>query len=450
MKFKGILLLIGMICCSFCQAKKETSSDIWKVGIARRNITPTSSIWMAGYAARTSPSEGKLHDLWAKALTLEDSEGHRAILITMDLLGIPKEFSDRLRDKIKGKYGIERSQIILSSSHTHSGPVLSNALKYIYPMDSTEWGKVDEYTKDLGMILLRLVDESMKDMKPARIYTRNGIVRFQVNRRNNKESALLPTTVLNGPNDYAVPVIKVEDLNKKLIAVVFGYACHPTVLSINKFSGDYAGFAQLELEKQYSGVQAMFFQGAGADQNPLPRHTVPLAIQYGKQLAAAVERVLSEDMIMQKSKLITKYKEIDIPFDNPLPISQLQIMKERKDYEGRWALGMINEYNQRGTFQKSYPYPMSYWEIGNQGIFALGGEVVTFYAVKLKEIFGQDIFVVGYANDVMAYIPSAVIIDEGGYEGDTAQRVYGLPAKWNKRIESLIIDGVKSMAHSTN
>lgn len=450
MKFKSILLLICVICCSVCQAQKKTSSDIWKVGMARKNITPTTSMWMAGYAARTSPSEGKLHDLWAKALTLEDSEGHRALLITMDLLGIPKGFSDKLRDKIKEKFGLEKSQIILSSSHTHSGPVLSNALKYIYPMDSTEWGKVDQYTKDLGMILLRLVDESMKNMKPARIYTQNGIVRFQVNRRNNKESALLSTTVLNGPNDYAVPVIKVEDLNKNLIAIVFGYACHPTVLSINKFSGDYVGFAQIELEKRYPGIQAMFFQGAGADQNPLPRHTIPLAVQYGKQLADAVERVLCENMIMQRSKLITKYKEIDIPLDDPLPISQLQIIKERKDYEGRWAQGMINEYNQKGTFQKSYPYPMSYWEIGNQRIFALGGEVVTFYAVKLKEIFGQEIFVVGYANDVMAYIPSALIIDEGGYEGDTAQRVYGLPAKWNKKIESLIVKGATEIADRVN
>lgn len=450
MKFKGILLLIWVICCSVCQAQEKTSSDIWEVGIARKNITPTTSMWMAGYAARTSPSEGKLHDLWAKALTLEDSEGHRAILITMDLLGIPKEFSDKLRDKIKEKYNLERSQIILSSSHTHSGPVLSEALKFIYPMDSSEWEKVDRYTEKLEEMLLHLIDESMKNSKAARIYTQNGIVRFQVNRRNNKEAALLPTTVLNGPNDYAVPVIKVEDLNKKLIAVVFGYACHPTVLSINKFSGDYAGFAQIELEKRYPGTQAMFFQGAGADQNPLPRHTVPLAIQYGKQLADAVERVLSENMIMQRSKLITKYKEIDIPFDDPIPISQLQILKDRKDYEGRWAQGMINEYNQRGTFQESYPYPMNYWEIGNQRIFALGGEVVTFYAVKLKEIFGQDIFVMGYANDVMAYIPSALIIEEGGYEGDTAHRVYGLPAKWNKWIESLIVKGVSEIADRVN
>ena len=49
---------------------------------------------------------------------------------------------------------------------------------------------------------------------------------------------------------------------------------------------------RLRLEKSHPGVTAMFFQGAGADQNPLPRRTIPLARQYGKELAASVERVL--------------------------------------------------------------------------------------------------------------------------------------------------------------
>ncbi|MHC4567864.1 MAG: neutral/alkaline non-lysosomal ceramidase N-terminal domain-containing protein, partial [Planctomycetota bacterium] len=44
----------------------------WKAGVASVVITPEKSMWMAGYAARKAPSEGKVHDLWAKALALED------------------------------------------------------------------------------------------------------------------------------------------------------------------------------------------------------------------------------------------------------------------------------------------------------------------------------------------------------------------------------------------
>lgn len=428
----------------------EKKSDIWKTGVAREVITPASSVWLAGYAARTSPSEGKLHDLWAKALTMEDDRGRRSILITMDLLSIPADFSERLKDKIREKHGLDKSQIILSVSHTHSGPVISRALKSIYPMDAAQWNAVDEYTRILETALLRLVDKSMQRMEPSRIYTGNGVTRFQVNRRNNNASTMTHTTVLNGPNDYAVPVIKIEGLDGTLKAIVFGYACHPTVLSGNQFSGDYPGFAQIELEKIYPGATAMFFQGAGADQNPLPRRSVSLAVQYGKELAAAVERVLSEDMIRQESVLETCYREIDLPFDKPLPIEQLQAIARTKDYQARWAQGMLEEYENNKTFIKSYPYPIGYWEIGNQPLFILSGEVVVSYSVKLKEIFGQNLFVMAYANDVMGYIPSAVVIDEGLYEGDIAQRVYGLPAKWDKQIEELILEGCKDLALEKN
>jgi hypothetical protein len=449
---KRIIALIGLqiFFLSLLVSQAKATGDnkekfLWEVGIARTVITPNEPTWMAGYASRTSPSEGKLHDLWAKALLLEDARGNRSLLITMDILGVSKDFSDEVRSLINRKYKLDNSQIILSSSHTHSGPVISRALKYIYPMTDQDWKVVDKYTEQLKEKLVVLVGQAMKNLQPAHIYTQNGITRFQVNRRNNMENSITPTTELKGPNDYAVPVIKIESPDKQLLAVIFGYACHPTTLSINMFSGDYAGFAQLELEKRYPGVTAMFFQGAGADQNPLPRRTIPLAIQYGKQLAATVERVLSEEMPQQESNLITKYSEIDLLFDKPLPIEELQVIAKGSDYEARWAKGIISELKTKGHLIKSYPFPVGYWQIGQQKLFILGGESAIAYSVKLKQIFGDQIFVMSYANDVMAYIPSEVILKEGGYEGDTSHRVYGLPSKWSKTIESKIIQGIKDL-----
>jgi neutral ceramidase len=418
---------------------------IWKIGTARTVITPDEPMWMAGYASRTSPSEGKLHDLWAKALLLEDARGNRSLLITTDILGVSKDFSDEVRSLINRKYNLDNSQIILSSSHTHSGPVISRALQYIYPMTEQDWKVVDKYTEQLKEKLVELVDRAIKNLQPAHIYTQNGITRFQVNRRNNRENSITPTTELKGPNDYAVPVIKIESPDKQLLAVVFGYACHPTTLSINMFSGDYAGFAQIELEKRYPGVTAMFFQGAGADQNPLPRRTIPLAIQYGKQLAATVERVLSEDMPQQESNLITRYSEIDLLLDEPLPAEELQVIAKGSDYQAMWANGIISELKTKGHLIKSYPFPVGYWQIGQQKLFILGGESVIAYSVKLKQTYGEQIFVMSYANDVMGYIPSEVILEEGGYEGDTSQRVYGLPSKWSKSVESKIISELKNI-----
>ena len=74
-----------------------------------------------------------------------------------------------------------------------------------------------------------------------------------------------------GPVDHDVPVLQVDRADGALLAVVFGYACHCTVLDCYKFCGDYAGFAQVDLETRHPGAQAMFVAGCGGDQNPIPR-----------------------------------------------------------------------------------------------------------------------------------------------------------------------------------
>lgn len=276
-----------------CQAGPSSG---WKAGVARVEITPGQQMWMAGFAARTGPSEGQLHTLWAKALALEDSGGRRVVLVTADLLGFPKAMSDRIRGRLKSEFGLERSQIALNASHTHSGPVLEHALYDIYPLDSSDLKKIDAYSRQLEQKIVDLAGSAIAALAPARIYAQNGVTRFQVNRRNNNEGALLEQTELRGPNDHAVPVIRVADEAGSTMAIVFGYACHPTVLDQYQWSGDYPGFAQIELEAAHPGAMALFFQGAGGDQNPMPRRSVALARQFGRELAAAVDRVLEEDI----------------------------------------------------------------------------------------------------------------------------------------------------------
>lgn len=427
-------------------AEFPQSGKGWKAGIARAVITPAEPVWMAGYASRVHPSEGTLVDLWAKALAIEDARGKKVVLITTDLLGIPAKMSARIRDQIAIKHGLTRSQIILSSSHTHSGPVLMDALFDIYPLDEKQLQVVKKYSNDLEKKIISLAGEALRSMVSAQIFSQNGVTRFQVNRRNNKEATLVQQTELEGPNDYSVPVLKIADLSGNLMAVAFGYACHATVLSFYQFSGDYPGFAQIELEKMYPGITAMFFQGAGADQNPLPRRTVPLAQQYGKELAAAVERVLNEDMNLLDPVISTAYSEIDLPFSTPPSKEALQkIESETEGYQKSWASNQLAILQKKGSLMNSYPYPIQIWKLGNQGIMTMGGEVVIEYSIQLKKLFGPEIFVLGYVNDDMAYIPSETILNEGGYEGESSQMVYGLPSKWAAGIQERILNEFKRL-----
>jgi hypothetical protein len=370
------------------------------------------------------------------------------------LLGFPKTLSDQIRDRLESEYSLSRAQIILHGTHSHSGPVLKDALYDIYPIDEQQIKAIEQYSDKLADQIVALAGEAIASMEPVQLYAQNGVTRFAVNRRNNDASTLHAQSELKGPSDHAVPVIKVIDKQGELMAVVFGYACHPTVLDQYEWSGDYPGFAQIELEKLYPGTTAMFFSGAGADQNPLPRRSVGLAKQYGKELAAAVERVLEEEMRELSPQLTASYSEIDLPMNPPLPEAELyEIIQDSvayASYQQTWAERMLEKWANHDAFLSSYPYPLQVWQLGDQMLVNMGGEVVVGYTHRIKEIFGQDIIVMAYSNDVMAYIPTEAILEEGGYEGLVSQQVYGLPNTWKPGIQSMIIQEIVELAELAN
>ncbi|MVZ65220.1 hypothetical protein GQF61_05095 [Sphingobacterium sp. DK4209] len=432
---------------------RKSISEGWKVGVAKADITPKNPMWLAGYASRTKVSEGAMHPLWAKCLFFQDAKGNSSALLTLDVVGISSEFGIDVRTEISRKTSIPLSNILINCSHTHSGPVLDQVLTSIYPLKESDKKEIVKYSKWLKETLIELSLRAHKDLEPVNLYAKNGVSRIQVNRRTNQEKDIDVLKELNGPNDFAVPTIKVETNKGNLKAVVFGYACHPTVLSGYQWSGDYAGFAQLELEKLYPGTAALFFQGAGGDQNPLPRRTIPLAKQYGKSLAAAVERVLNEEMTPLAGSFKSSAATIELGLSAAPSLSELkQIQKEAgQGYIYEWSSNLIGQYEAGKPLLRNYPnYPIQVWDFGGQKIISLGGEITIGYAVKLKEKYGDQIFVMGYTNDVMGYIPTELILEEGGYEGDTSQRAYGLPSKWAAGIESQILSKINDLMDAIN
>src|SRR5262249_35120276 len=144
--------------------------------------------------------------------------------------------------------------------------------------------------------LVATVGQALAALAPARLHVGEGRATFAVNRRNNREAdvpaRLARGEALQGPVDHAVPVMTVARPDGTLVAILFGYACHPTTLSFTKWCGDYPGFAQLALERKHPGAMALFVNTCGGDQNPLPRRTVELCEKYGHLLADAVEEAL--------------------------------------------------------------------------------------------------------------------------------------------------------------
>jgi hypothetical protein len=422
--------------------EKTSENGLWKTGVASAVITPKEYIWMSGFAAREKPADGKLHDLWVKALALEDADGNRALFITTDIIGYSRELSVAICNRIQQAHNLERKNILFSSSHTHSGPVVNKNLYVIYPpFDEEMKKKIEVNLNFLEEEIVKCADEAFSHMSSSRLSTGVGIARFAVNRRNNQESDVLYSPALEGPSDHSVPVIRISDEKGGLKAILFGYACHATVLGITKWSGDYPGFTQINLEKSFPGVTAMFFAGCGADQNALPRATVPLAQQYGNELAEAVKRVLEEPMKDLTPSLNTSYQEIELPFAEPPSMEKLKdISVNASSWEQRWASHQIEKMEKGEKLPEKYPfYPVQTWQLGDQILIALGGEVVVDYALKIRKTWGNDLFIAAYTNDVMAYIPSVRVLEEGAYEGETSMRAYGQPATWAPEIEEKIL-----------
>jgi len=426
----------------------HAQENVWKAGAAKIIITPAKSLWMSGYGGRTKPAQGKTTELWAKALVLEDAKGHIAVLVSLDLVGIGRDISAPLCQRIQEKYGLPRAAIILSCSHTHCGPVVGDNLRAMYFLDDTQERYIHDYTMALQDKIVRVVGQALENRAPAALTWGIGTAGFAVNRRNNKEAevpTLIDQGLLQGPVDHDVPVLAVRDAQGKLTAVAFGYACHATVMDYLDWSGDYPGFAQIELEKAHPDAIALFWAGCGADQNPLPRRKVELAQKYGKQLADGVEGVLKEKMQPVSSRWAGAYLEIDLPYHEvPSREKLVQDAMSTNKYEANRAKLLLKQLETKGSLRGDYPYPVQAWRLGNDVTWVtLGGEVVVDYALRLKkELTPGKTWVMGYANDVMAYIPSLRVLKEGGYEGGGAMLYYGLPSIWGTRVEELIVDAV--------
>jgi hypothetical protein len=407
-------------------------------------------MWMSGYASRTKPAEGTLTDLWAKALVLEDAKGGRCVLITLDLVGFPRDFSQEVCRAIAKRHSLKRERVCLSCSHTHTGPVVRGNLETMYGLDDRQAKLVKEYRAFLLLRVLAVVDEAVKGVAPANLAWGNGEAAFAVNRRNNKEAdvpKLREAHQLKGPVDHQVPVLRVTDSRGRLRAVVCGYACHATVLSFYKWSGDYPGFATQDLEKRNPGTVAMFWAGCGGDQNPLPRRKVELAEKYGKELADAVGAVLRGKLTPITGTLSTSYAEIELPLaELPTREQIVQDSMSKDRYIAARARALLETLKSKGRLRGAYPYPVQAWQLGNgPTLVTLGGEVVVDYALRIKkELAGKPVWVMAYANDVMAYIPSLRVLKEGGYEGGGAMVYYGLPAVWSPKVEERIVDAVKA------
>jgi len=432
-----IVLMRSFILAAFCVMPSAVAA--MQAGVATLDITPKESIWLAGYAARTAPSQGVRQRIFAKALALRDNQGTTALLITADLLGFNREIIDAVAREVQARYNIRRELLLFNASHTHSAPVVGSVLAPAYPLTAETSAVIQRYTQWLAAELPGLAGRALADLKPAQLSFGQGLAGLAVNRRRVGNPEYPNVT------DPDLPVLIVKAPDGAIRAIVFGYACHNTTLDDLLVSGDWAGYAQSTLEAKYSGAVALFVQDCGADANPLPRRSEQLAIRHGELIAAAVAEVVGGAPKPVDGAISAAFREIDLPLEAAPPRAEWEKRAAAgSDMDRRHARLMLSMLDRDGRLPASHTWQAQRWRIGTGfTLLALGGEVVADYAIRFKREYGyRNLWVAGYSNDVFAYIPSHRVWEEGGYEGGGAMIPYGLPTRFQSNVEDLVVAAV--------
>src|SRR3954471_886644 len=186
-------------------------ADGFKAGTASHVITPTEPLWMAGYASRNKPCDTTRHHLWVKALAVEDSAGDRCVLLTSDLCGIPRSLSEPVCTEVMKQTGLKREQMMLTCSHTHSGPVGEGNLSDMYELTPEQPARIRAYTDKLRGWMIETIVAAVKDLKPATLAIGQGTPRFPMNRRQRTDKDITNGRNPDGPVDHSVPVLELKD-----------------------------------------------------------------------------------------------------------------------------------------------------------------------------------------------------------------------------------------------
>ncbi|MDO8545261.1 MAG: neutral/alkaline non-lysosomal ceramidase N-terminal domain-containing protein [Opitutaceae bacterium] len=400
---------------SFSAAETE-----WKAGLASVKITPEMPVMMSGYANRIRPFERVEQHIYAKAIVLEDRNGHRAVIVTSDLIGMPSWFAEPLAEQIGAKTGLKREQIMFTWAHNHAGPSLSMKEAPGPGVALTDAKNRVVYTKWLQQRLLELVVNANTRLESAKLSHGRGVAMFVMNRREFTLKGVILGVNPQGPADRSVPVLRIDSPDGKPRAILFGAASHNTTLGSKNYDlcGDYAGFAQHYLESKYPGVQAMFMLGCAGDANPYPRDTMEATKEHGATLGREVARVVETKLRPIGGPLKLVFGHADVPL---MPMTKAELAPLAANSPS-WQIGnakqMLAMLERGEKLPTHFRAPIAVWQFGTDlTMVALSGEVVVDYVYFVEKALGPlNLWVAGYTNDGFGYLPSARVIAEGGYE----------------------------------
>lgn len=443
-------------------AEEPLAEHSYSLGVAKVDISPQHPVLLSGYAGRTHElTQNVVQPLWARAMVIgavpsqeqgksqdkgQSGDGIEAVaagsdspnvLLTVDNCAVHAAVRRVVAAELESRFGIDPKRLTITSSHTHSGPMLSGALSNLLIRDQTaeEAHACERYTQQLIQQLVEVTGQALAARQRVTLERVTGELDFAINRRG------------GGVVDHQLPLLVARDGEQQPVLLLTNYACHCVAAGSGlEICGDWAGFASQSLEAKYPSAVAMVMIGCGADQNPAMMGGVAAAQTQGQQLAKRVEDLLQQPARPIQGTLETKFAELKLPLDTLPTEAQWRERAQQPGIIGYHAHKQLRRLAAGEALPTEVPYPIQSWAFGSDlALVFLGGEVVVDYVHLLRQRLDPErLWVTAYANDVPCYIPSRRILREGGYEGGDAMVWYDLPTRLTEDCERLILDEVQT------
>lgn len=378
-------------------------------------------------------------ELSARALAIS-SQGRTVVLVGVDLTGFDYSLSHDVKHDIEMLYGIPPEAVLINASHSHFAPVTQ-----WFPT----WGVHHQFPDSVYLNsvvkegIVEAVGRALKNRKTATLRFIRGNTQIGINRSLAGNEALVDTDV---------DVLQVD--GKKEHELLFLASCHPVFKNEGKaaytLSPNFPGVARWRLEEMLNLSGAMFLQGCAGDVNPVEVDPVKTGVRLADDVMKALEKgnkvilhgeiKYKMDSILFPANVWDKEQIESFRAENLLYINDVEAAKNV-----RWADMMLNYYA-TNTMPQYLPVYIQILHIGQWKIIGLSREAVSEYSFSIKQLWPNSIVsVLGYTNDVSSYLPNAVHIERGTYEGYGSFFWNAQPAFFPKDVLNVILKKVNCM-----
>jgi hypothetical protein len=397
------------------------AEGLFLIGTGKAVITPPLGIPLAGFGSRDHGAESVADDLELRVFWVDAQNGQSepVCIICADLVGVGEQLVAQIRNDLASSLGIKPDAVFVTASHTHCGPQAMENMSGVGNIDPS-------YIASLRQCCLQAATTAKQNAQPAVLKAGRGVLTggYSINRRLfiNGQMTMAPNPA--GIRDDEVITLAFHHAQSDaVLAVLFNFACHASTLSGYAISGDYPAAARRYIEKALPGAAAGFLQGCCGDIRSNCTFVGGKSFRKGQiqdlQIFGAALGGRVVDLVQNASDSFA-----------PAIFSRTDSARLPLEKEGEYA-----------------QLPLQRIDLADKvSLVGLAGEPVTEYGYYIKGLRpGAYTIPVGYANGVIAYIPSARMFAEGGYETHDSPKYFGLPSPFHPSIQAVIQDGIRQL-----